>query len=90
MRYRIQNFKGRSEKLTLLIFFLRGLFEIAYSFSCIYIKENFEGTQLYYQNINKLKGKIISIIVCNINYLNNTKFIYWKIYRDFLKLYFQV
>jgi len=63
------------------------IIEIANSFGCIYIKENFEGIQLYYQNINKLKSEIISIIVRNINSLDNTKFIYWKIYRD-LKLYF--
>lgn len=63
------------------------IIEIANSFGCIYIKENFEGIQLYYQNINKLKSEIISIIVCNINSLDNTKFIYWKIYR-YLKLYF--
>jgi hypothetical protein len=63
------------------------IIEIANSFGCIYIKENFESIQLYYQNINKLKSEIISIIVRNINSLDNTKFIYWKIYRD-LKLYF--
>ena len=63
------------------------IIEIANSFGRIYIKENFESTQLYYQNINKLKGEIISIIIRNINSLDNTKFIYWKIYRDFLHLF---
>jgi len=63
------------------------IIEIANSFNCIYTKENFEDIELYYQNIKKLKDEIISIIVHNINSLDNTKFIFWKIYRDF-KLYF--
>ncbi len=63
------------------------IIEISNSFGLSYTKQDFEDCELYGININKLKSEMIEIIVDKINLFDNTKYIYWKIYRYF-KLYF--
>ena len=62
------------------------IIDIANSFDLTYTIEDFDGVGLFYKNIIKLKDDIILIIANEMNLLDNTTFMYWKIYRD-LKFY---